>query len=215
MLTLIVILAFACILVGMSLSVWAFGTGGKRAKIFEDIYFSCEDVDGMGVVYTKKGDYSAILQMENPVRKYSADIDGYYEFTSLMTSVLQSLGEDYAIHKQDVFIKRHFDMSSIARKKKGAGRNFLSDAYFRFFNGRPYTDAETYLIITQKGKKGGLKTYDQGKWKDFLVKARKVYDRLRSSEIKCRFLAAKECKAYADRFFSFDFTTENVSMTNF
>ena len=50
--------------------------------------------------------------MQNPVRKYSADIDSYYEFTSMMTSVLQSLGEDYAIQKQDVFIKRHFDMSS-------------------------------------------------------------------------------------------------------
>ena len=61
MLTAIVILAFICILVGMSLSVWAFGTGGKRAKIFEDIYFSCEDVDGMGVIYTNKGDYSAVL----------------------------------------------------------------------------------------------------------------------------------------------------------
>ena len=27
--------------------------------------------DRIGVVYTKKGDYSAILKMENPVRKYS------------------------------------------------------------------------------------------------------------------------------------------------
>ena len=215
MLTAIVILAFICILVGMSLSVWAFGTGGKRAKIFEDIYFSCEDVDGMGVIYTKKGDYSAVLEMQNPVRKYSADIDSYYEFTSMMTSVLQSLGEDYAIHKQDVFIKRHFDMSSIARKRKGGDKTFLSDAYFRFFNGRPYTDAVTYLVITQKGKKGGLKAYDNAKWKDFLVKTKKVYDRLRTDEIKCRFLSADECKEYADRFFAFDFSTENVSMSNF
>lgn len=215
MLTAIVILAFICILVGMSLSVWAFGTGGKRAKIFEDIYFSCEDVDGMGVIYTKKGDYSAVLEMQNPVRKYSADIDSYYEFTSMMTSVLQSLGEDYAIQKQDVFIKRHFDMSSIARKRKGGGKSFLSDAYFRFFNGRPYTDAVTYLVITQKGKKGGLKTYDHAKWKDFLVKTRKVYDRMRTDEIKCRFLSADECKEYVDRFFAFDFSTEHVSMSNF
>lgn len=51
--------------------------------------------------------------------------------------------------------------------------------------------------------------------KDFLVKTKKVYDRLRTDEIKCRFLSADECKEYADRFFAFDFSTENVSMSNF
>ena len=92
MITLIVILVFASILLGMYISIKAFGTGSKRAKVFEDIYFSFEDVNEIGVVYTKKGDYSAILKMDNPVRKYSADTDGYYEFTSLLASVLQVLG---------------------------------------------------------------------------------------------------------------------------
>jgi PKD repeat protein len=64
----------------MAISVYAFGTGGKRKKIFQDIYFSIEDVDGIGVLYTKTGEYSAILKMENPVQKYSANIDSYYEF---------------------------------------------------------------------------------------------------------------------------------------
>lgn len=35
----IVVLIIVCILVGMAISVSAFGTGGKRAKIFENIYF--------------------------------------------------------------------------------------------------------------------------------------------------------------------------------
>ena len=93
MVAVIVILVFVSILSGMALSVWAFGTGGKRAKIFEDIYFSVEDVDKKGVIYTKKGDYSAVLKMENPIRKYSADTDSYYDFTTLMASVIQVLGE--------------------------------------------------------------------------------------------------------------------------
>lgn len=113
MILLFVSVVFISILVGMAISVGAFGTGGKRAKIFEDIYFSIEEVDGIGVVYTKKGDYSAVLKMENPVRKYSADTDSYYEFTSLMASVMQVLGDGYAIHKQDIFVRKQFDMSSI------------------------------------------------------------------------------------------------------
>lgn len=211
----IVVLIIVCILVGMAISVSAFGTGGKRAKIFENIYFSCEDVKGMGVIYTKKGDYSVILKMENPVRKYSADIDSYYDFTSLMSSIMQSLGEGYAIHKQDVFVKREFDMKAIAKNKKGGTNNFLSSSYFKFFNGRKYTDSETYLIVTQKGKKGGLGTYDKGKWRDFQVKAQKVYDRLKANEIRCSFMSAEDCKTLADRFFAFDFVSENPSMTNF
>lgn len=102
-----------------------------------------------------------------------------------------------------------------AKKKKGSKKAFLSEAYFRFFNGREYTEATTYLVITQKGKKGGIHTYDNSKWRDFLVKIQKVFDRLKSGEVNCRFLTAAECKEYADRFFAFDFKNKNISMTDF
>ena len=216
MVVIIVILIFVSILSRMALSIWAFGTGSKRAKIFEDIYFSVEDVENKGIIYTKKGDYSAVLEMENPIKKYSADTDSYYDFTTLMASVIQVLGEGYALHKQDVFVRKNFDMSRVAaKKKKGSKKAFLSEAYFRFFNGREYTEATTYLVITQKGKKGGIHTYDNSKWRDFLVKIQKVSDRLKSGEINCRFLSAAECKEYADRFFAFDFKNKNISMTDF
>ena len=216
MVVIIVILVFVSILSGMALSIWAFGTGSKRAKIFEDIYFSVEDVENKGIIYTKKGDYSAVLEMENPIKKYSADTDSYYDFTTLMASVIQVLGEGYALHKQDVFERKNFDMSRVAaKKKKGSKKAFLSEAYFRFFNGREYTEATTYLVITQKGKKGGIHTYDNSKWRDFLVKIQKVFDRLKSGEVNCRFLTAAECKEYADRFFAFDFKNKNISMTDF
>lgn len=215
MVVIIVILVFVSILSGMALSIWAFGTGSKRAKIFEDIYFSVEDVENKGIIYTKKGDYSAVLEMENPIKKYSADTDSYYDFTTLMASVIQVLGEGYALHKQDVFVRKNFDMSRVAaKKKKGSKKAFLSEAYFRFFNGREYTEATTYLVITQKGKKGGIHTYDNSKWRDFLVKIQKVFDRLKSGEVNCRFLTAAECKEYADRFFAFDFKNKNISMTD-
>lgn len=216
MVVIIVVLVFVSILSGMALSIWAFGTGSKRAKIFEDIYFSVEDVENKGIIYTKKGDYSAVLEMENPIKKYSADTDSYYDFTTLMASVIQVLGEGYALHKQDVFVRKNFDMSRVAaKKKKGSKKAFLSEAYFRFFNGREYTEATTYLVITQKGKKGGIHTYDNSKWRDFLVKIQKVFDRLKSGEVNCRFLTAAECKEYADRFFAFDFKNKNISMTDF
>ena len=197
----------------MALSVWAFGTGGKRANTFKDIYFSIEDADGVGILYTKTGEYSAILKMENPVQKYSADTDCYYDFTNLMTAVVQTLGEGYALHKQDVFVRKSFDGRALQVSDSG---KFLSNAYFRFFNGRPYIEGCTYLVITQESKKSALLSYDNSKWRDFLVKIRKVADQLHDGGIKsAEFLNVQQAREYADRFFALNFRDAHFSMTNF
>ena len=211
--TLIVILGFILFLAGMAVSVYAFGTGGKRANTFKDIYFSIEDVDGVGVLYTKTGEYSAILKMENPVQKYSADTDCYYDFTNLMTAVVQTLGEGYALHKQDVFVRKSFDGRALQVSDSG---KFLSNAYFRFFNGRPYIEGCTYLVITQESKKSALLSYDNSKWRDFLVKIRKVADQLHDGGIKsAEFLNVQQAREYANRFFALNFRDAHFSMTNF
>ena len=204
-----VIIAFTAILLGMLTSVKAFGTGGKRKKIFQDIYFSVEDVDGIGVLYTQTGEYSAILKLENPVQKYSANIDNYYEFTNLLTALAQTLGEGYAIHKQDVFIKKKF------HDETNDSHEFLSESYFRYFTGRTYTDVQTYLIITQENKKSRLFSFDSKKWRDFLVKIRKVKDQLKDSGVDSTYLDGATARDYVDRYFSMNFTGKIVSMTNF
>ena len=204
-----VILFFVATCIGMAISVYAFGTGGKRKKIFQDIYFSVEDTDGIGVLYTKTGEYSAILKMENPVQKYSANIDSYYEFTNLFAAIAQTLGEGYALHKQDIFTRKQF------KDESGKGHEFLSESYFRYFNGREYTDSMTYLTITQENKKSRLMSFDNKKWRDFLVKIRKVQDQLKDAGIKSEFLNKQEASLYVDRFFAMNFRDKMVSMTGF
>lgn len=207
--TLYIILIFSAICVGMAISVKAFGTGGKRKRIFQDIYFSIEEVDGIGVLYTKTGEYSAVLKMENPVQKYSANIEAYYEFTHLFAALAQTLGEGYALHKQDVFVRKAF------KEENGGNHEFLSESYFRYFNGRPFTDSVCHLTITQENKKSRLMSFDNKKWRDFLVKIRKVHDQLRDAGVKSRFLDKTEASEYVDRFFSMNFRDKVVSMTNF
>ena len=204
-----VLIAFTATLLGMFTSVKAFGTGGKRKKIFQDIYFSVEDVDGIGVLYTKTGEYSAILKIENPVQKYSANIDNYYEFTNLLTALTQTLGEGYAIHKQDVFIRKQF------HDETNDNHEFLSESYFRYFTGRNYTDAQTYLIITQENKKSRLFSFDSKKWRDFLVKIRKVKDQLKDSGVDSSYLDGATARDYVDRYFSMNFIDKTISMNNF
>ena len=204
-----ILLFFVAACIGMAISVYAFGTGGKRKKIFQDIYFSVEETDGISVLYTKSGEYSAILRMENPVQKYSANIDSYYEFTNLFTAIGQTLGEGYAIHKQDVISRKEF------KNEDGNKHEFLSESYFRYFKGRVYTDSATYITITQESKKSRLLSFDNKKWRDFLVKIRKVQDQLKDAGIAAKFLNKQEASEYIDRFFAMNFKNKVVSMSNF
>ena len=206
--TLYIILFFIALCTGMALSVYTFGTGGKRKHIFQNIYFSVEDTDGVGVLYTKTGEYSAVLKIENPVQKYSADIDCYYDFTHLFSALAQTLGEGYALHKQDIFVRKQF------ANEPEHNQEFLSASYFRYFNGRPYTDSLCYLTITQEAKKSRLFSYDSKKWRDFLVKIYKVRDLLRDSGVQVKFLNKAEASEYVDRYFAMNFKDRTVSMTN-
>lgn len=206
--TLYIILFFIALCTGMALSVYTFGTGGKRKHIFQNIYFSVEDTDGVGVLYTKTGEYSAVLKIENPVQKYSADIDSYYDFTHLFSALAQTLGEGYALHKQDIFVRKQF------ANEPEHNQEFLSASYFRYFNGRPYTDSLCYLTITQEAKKSRLFSYDSKKWRDFLVKIYKVRDLLRDSGVQVKFLNKAEASEYVDRYFAMNFKDRTISMTN-
>lgn len=207
--TIYVILFLIAVCIGMTVSVYTFGTGGKRAKIFKDIYFSIEDIDGVGVLYTKTGEFSSVLALQNPVQKYCADINEYGAFSNLLSSLMSTLGEGYSIHKQDIFTRKKY------HEADGKEKEFLSQSYFNYFEGREYTDCTTYITITQENKKSRLFSYDDKKWRDFLVKTGKVKDLLRDRGISSRFLSAEEVKFFVDQYLSQNFTEKNVSLNNF
>ena len=127
----------------------------------------------------------------------------------MLTAIAQTLGEGYAIHKQDVFVRKQF------KDETSDNHEFLSESYFRYFTGRTYTDSQTYLIITQENKKSRLLSFDSKKWRDFLVKIRKVKDLLKDSGVDSTYLGGEEARLYVDRYFSMNFNDKIVSMTNF
>ena len=205
--TVYIIILMAAVCLGMAISVYAFGTGGKRKHMLRDIYFSVEDIDGIGVLYTKTGEYSAILKMENPVQKYASNTDSFYDFTRLMTAIMAALGEGYALHKQDIFVRRRFNAESDRKA-------FLWEAYFRYFRDREYIDSETYITITQENRKSVLLSYDAKKWRDFRLKIRKVHDLLKDGGVEARFLTKAEADVFVSRFYAMDFNDDTLSMNN-
>ena len=179
----------------------------KRTK-FSALYSGMETVNGAAILYTNKGEYSIILKIENPIVKYCADINSYYSFTDIMTTLLKNLGEGYAVQKQDIFCKQKYS------KKLIGNEEYLSKSYFEFFEGREYTDCTTYLIITQEKKKSSFLQFDRKKWEEFHLKINKICDLINDRKIKWKILTEKEVDNYLYRYFAVHFKKGTFSLDN-
>lgn len=180
---------------------------GKK-NVFDRLYIGIEEIMDSTVVYNSKGEYSVFFEIENVVEQYSADIDAYYSFSDVMTSVVRLLGEGYAVQKQDIFCKQKYE-------HEYKDLPFLSQSYFKFFNGREYTELKTYLIVTQERQKKGFLNYDKKKFKDFHLKIAKLQDFLSGNGIKIRKMSEKEIREYIYRYISFSFEKGKFAFNNF
>ena len=91
------------------------------------LLYTSETIDNTPIFYNRRGDYSVIIKCENPIIQYSADMDAYYDFHHLFTSILKGLGTGYTIQKQDILCKKSF-LPPQNRKN-----DYLSNRYFEHF----------------------------------------------------------------------------------
>jgi len=91
----------------------------------------------------------------------------------------------------------------------------LSQSYFRYFEGREYTDIRTFLIITQEAGKNMFVKYDPKKWLDFHAKVAKVCDILSDKNIWYYKLNKNDVSDYLHRFMTINFKDGAFSVNNF
>ena len=186
-----------------------------KKKPLNGLFAQLQDVkDDQGqylntVLFSAKGDCSVIIEVENPVQQYCTDADQYFAYTDVLNNIVQTLGEGYALQKQDIFCKQYY------HHEISDEMPFLSQSYFRYFEGRPYTEIKTYLIITQEAIKSAFVKYDPKMWQDFHVKVSKVMDILSERNIRHRKLNRQEVDEYLHRFMAFQFRKGPFSMKNF
>ena len=160
------------------------------------------------VLFSERGDCSVIIEVENPVLQFCTDADRYYAYMDVLDNIVQTLGEGYALQKQDIFCKQYYHHEITDNMP------FLSQSYFRYYEGRPYTEITTYLIITQESIKSAFVKYDPKMWQDFHVKVSKVMDILSERGVKHRKLNRQEVDEYLHRFMAFNFKKGPFSMKN-
>ena len=180
-----------------------------RKRVFDGLYAQLEETDGHVVLFSAGGNPSVIFGMTNPVQQLCTDAEQYLRFQDVLSNVAQTLGEGYALQKQDIFCKQtyHHDVPEDAE--------FLNRSYFRYFEGREFTEIRTYLIVTQEAQHGQFVQYDPKKWQDFHAKVSKVADILKEKDIRHWLLTKEEVNEYCHRFMAFRFRSGPFSMTNF
>lgn len=185
-----------------------------KKKTFESLFSQLEEVkDDAGnllntVLYSRRGEPSVIIEIENSVQKYCADEDQYYLYMDLLNNIVSSLGEGYLLQKQDIFSKQQYHHAITEDME------YLSRSYFKFFNGREYTETRTFLIITQEVAKSRFVHYDSSKEKEFHTKITKVITALSERGIPYRKLNKQDIHEYLYRFLAMRFKRGEFSISN-
>lgn len=180
-----------------------------KKKVFDGLYAGLEETDGNVVLFSAKGEPSVIFEMTNPVQQLCTDAERYLHFQDVLSNVAQTLGEGYALQKQDIFCKQayHHEVPN--------GAEFLTRSYFNYFEGREFTEIRTCLVVTQEVQHSQFVQYDPKKWMEFHSKISKVDDILTERNIRHRKLTKGEVEEYCHRFMAFQFRHGPFSMTNF
>lgn len=180
-----------------------------KKKAFDGLYAGLEETDGNTVLFSAKGEPSVIFEMTNPVQQLCTDAERYLHFQDVLSNVAQTLGEGYALQKQDIFCKQAY------HHEVPDGAEFLTRSYFNYFEGREFTEIRTCLVVTQEVQHSQFVQYDPKKWMEFHSKISKVDDILTERNIRHRKLTKGEVEEYCHRFMAFQFRHGPFSMTNF
>ena len=186
----------------------------RKERPFDKLYAELEEIkDARGevmntVLFSKNGNWSVIIEIENPIQQYCTDAELYYSYADILSNIIQTLGEGYCIQKQDVFCKQGYNHAITDNM------SFLYKSYFNYFKGRDYTNIRTFLIITQEFKQSSFVKYDPKAWLDFHSKVGKVINILSEKNIPHYKLNKKEVAEYVHRFLAFDFKPQPFSLNN-
>lgn len=89
----------------------------KKERPFDKLYAELEDIkDARGdlmntVLFSKNGNWSVIIEIENPVQQYCTDSALYYGYSDILSNIIQTLGEVIVCKNRMFFADRVTSMS--------------------------------------------------------------------------------------------------------
>ncbi|WP_231426456.1 TraG family conjugative transposon ATPase [Pedobacter sp. Leaf250] len=177
-----------------------------KTHVFDLPYLGYSNFAGKDMLYTRSGDYSVVIRIENPVLVLSADERGYHDFQELLMKIIKVIGEGHLLQKQDVFISRKFQPLK--------SKEYLQKAYDQHFEGRPYTEMKTYLILTKVVDRGRFYVFDEKSLHSFSTSVSKILDLLQQAGRDPYLLNKAEMDRYIQQCLCMDFSAKLSSKNN-
>jgi conjugation system TraG family ATPase len=172
-------------------------------KTLFNIPYAGVDQDGeYDLLIGLNGECSVVIQLVNPVIRYSAYPAGYEEFHHLLINVVKILGDSYLLQKQDIISRSPY--------KGPPATEYLQKQYNAHFDGRECMHVKTYLTITRQVKKGAFYVYDGRVLRDFRQAIGKVLDVLPSASA----LNEGQLNQLVLQLLSMDFGRSNIVLDN-
>lgn len=148
------------------------------------------------------GEYSVVIEMTNPVIRFSAYPAGYEEFHYLLINIVKILGDGYLLQKQDII--------STSPYHAGLATEYLQKKYNAHFEGREQLQVKTYLTITRQVKKGAFYVYDARALQEFKQAVSKVLDIIPAAKA----LKAPSINKLVLQMLSLEFGQPNIVLNN-
>tara|TARA_R110000764_G_scaffold148971_1_gene236745 strand:- start:714 stop:3167 length:2454 start_codon:yes stop_codon:yes gene_type:complete len=177
-------------------------------KTFKLDYIGISEEEKHPIIYHKLGDYSTIFKITNSITQHSSKKELYYEYHNVMSNIVKIIGEGYSIQKLDIITKRLFHTDT-------EGKDYLSQTYFKHFEGRAYRDTDTFFCITKNITKTTFYQFSQRDFDTFLKKIDKIFEILESNGFLPEILGEKSIQNLISRFLGFEFDKKTFSLKNF
>lgn len=159
------------------------------------------------LLYGLAGECSVIIEIDNPIVRFSADEEQYESFHQVLSNLIKILGEGHFLQKLDIISNIPF--------KPAASKDYLGQKFGEHFSGRLQKKLQTVLILTRKVKSGAFYTFDKAMLRDFKIAVTKVKDVLAAAGMNPVVLREKQINAHVLKTLSMNFVTRPLSLDNY
>ncbi|WP_316846468.1 TraG family conjugative transposon ATPase [Pedobacter psychrodurus] len=159
------------------------------------------------LLYGMNGEFSVVIEMENPVCQYAADAEAFENFHSVFMNLVGIIGEGHMIQKIDVVSKAVFHSAP--------AQEYLQQSYNKHFSGRIFNKQQTYLVITKESVISRFYKYDKTALRDFRQMISKVMDIMVAGGMMPNLLREREINKLVLRTMAMNFSQGPVSLENY
>ncbi|QEM04944.1 TraG family conjugative transposon ATPase [Mucilaginibacter rubeus] len=175
-------------------------------QVFNIPYIGIDHSSGLDILVGSGGECSVIIQINNPVTRFSAATAAYDEFHALMINIVKILGDGYLLQKSDVISKEKYPLKQ--------SDEYLQQKYNAHFEGREYIKVNTYITLTKQVRKGAFYVFDKKVLRDFSQQLDKVMDILIAGKTGASILKEQQLNLLVMQFLAMDFKAGPIALNN-